>query len=215
MRLYYMPGSCALSCHIALEWAAADYEAVRLSHDDLRSDDFLAINPKAKVPALELENGTVVTEALAILSHIAHAHEGADGLLPPPGVPRARMLEALSELTGEFHPAFAPLHVPSRYTADEDGHDAVKAAARTRIRSHYDRWNERMDGRDWVLGDRSAVDPYLYVMCRWSGMVDAAIGDWPALARFVERVEGELGTGTALSAEELDPLHPNTSRNAA
>ena len=215
MQLYTMPGSCALACHIALVWAGADYEVVRLSHGDLRSDDFLAVNPKAKVPALTLADGSVITEALAILSHIAHAHEGADGLLPPPGVPRARMLEALSELTGEFHPAFAPLHVPGRYTDDGDGHDAVKAAARTRIRSHYDRWNERMDGRDWVLDARSAADPYLYVMCRWSGMVDAAIGDWPALARFVERVEGELGTGTALSAEELDPLHPNTSRNAA
>ena len=211
MRLHYMAGSCALSCHIALEWAGADYEAARLSHDELRSDAFLAINPKAKVPALELEDGAVVTEALAILFYIAHAHKEADGLLPPPGVPRARMLEALSELTGEFHPAFAPLHVPARYTDDEAEHDAVKAAARTRIRSHYDRWNERLAGRDWVLDTRSAVDPYLYVMCRWNGMIDAAIGDWPALARFTERVEAERGTGTALAAEEVDPLQPDAA----
>ena len=214
MRLYYMPGSCALSCHIALEWAGVDYEAVRLSHDDLHSDAFLAINPKAKVPALQLDDGTVVTEALAILSHIAHAHEGADGLLPAPGVPRAQMLEALSELTGEFHPAFAPLHVPGRYTDDEDGHDAVKAAARTRIRSHYDRWNERMAGRDWVLDGRSAVEPYLYVMCRWSGMVDASIGNWPNLADHARRVEGENGTRTALDAEKVDPISTPSARTA-
>ena len=203
-----MPGSCALSCHVALEWAGADYEAERLGHDDLGSDAFRAVNPKGKVPALRLDDGTVVTEALAILYHIAETHEAAD-LVPPPGAARASMLEALGELTGEFHPAFAPLHVPERFTDDPDGHEAVRRRARERVRGHYDRWAGRMDGRDWVLGERRTVaDPYLYAMCRWVSMIDAALSDWPPLARFATRVEGEDGTAAVLRAEGLDPLSP-------
>ena len=216
MKLFYMPGSCALSCHIALDWAGADYELERLSHDDLSSDAFLSVNPKAKVPALRLDDKTIVTEALAVLSHIAHEHASVDGMLPPAGVPRALMLEALSELTGEFHPAFFPLHVPSRYTEDEAGHDSVKAAARSRARHHYDRWNDRMADSDWVLSSgRSVVDPYLYVMCRWSGMIDAEIGEWEALARFADHMEAQRGTLEALRAEGLDPLLADRDADAA
>ena len=206
MRLYYMAGSCALSCHIALEWAGAQYDLERLSHDDLGSDAFRAVNPKGKVPALRLEDGTVVTEALAVLFHIAEAHPEA-ALLPRPGGRRAAMLEALGELTGEFHPAFAPLHVPERFTTDPDGHDAVQSKARARVRDHYDRWAGHMKDRDWVLSDaRSAADPYLYVMCRWAGMVEADLSDWQPLARFAARVEDMAGTRAALDAEGLDPI---------
>lgn len=210
-----MPGSCALSCHVALEWAGAEYEAVRLTSEETKEDAFLAINPKGKVPALKLDGGEVVTEALAILSHIAHAHPDTEGLLPPADVPRVLMLEALSELTGEFHPAFAPLHVPGRYTSDEAGHDAVKNAARTRIRGHYDRWNERIRDRNWVLETgRSAVDPYLYVMCRWAGMIEADLTNWPALSAFAARIEAQDRTRVALDAEGVDPIVPDASRAA-
>ena len=63
MKLYVMPGSCALACHIALEWADASYELEVLTHDALRSEQFLAVNPKAKVPALVLDKNDVITEA--------------------------------------------------------------------------------------------------------------------------------------------------------
>ena len=72
-----------------------------------------------------------------------------------------------------MHPAFAPLHVPERYAADEGAHGAVEAAARERVRGHYDRWNARLDGRDWTLGTgrgrRSLADAYLFAMGRWTG----------------------------------------------
>ena len=206
MKLYYMPGSCALSCHVALEWAGADYDAVRLSMEETKEEAYLSVNPKGKVPALALGDGTVVTEALAVLSHIAHENPNADGLLPPAGVPRALMLEALSELTGEFHPAFFPLHVPDRYTTDAAGFDAVKEAARGRLRGHYDRWNDRVTRQDWILSEgRSAADPYLYVMCRWAPMIDADIAEWRALASFAARMADDDGVRRALAAEGLDP----------
>jgi glutathione S-transferase len=205
LTLHYMPGSCALSCHIALEWAGADYDAARLAHDDLDDPAFRALNPKGKVPALRIGD-VVLTEAAAILIHIAHTFPGA-GLLPEPGLPRARLTEALSDLTGEVHPAFAPLHVPGRFVTDEGCHNAVKDGAEARVRSHYDRWDRLMEGRDWVLPTgRSVADPYLYVMCRWAGQIDADLADWAVLHAFAARMEGDDGLRRALDAENLDPI---------
>ncbi|MCK0167258.1 glutathione S-transferase N-terminal domain-containing protein [Jannaschia sp. S6380] len=205
MQIYYMPGSCALSCHIALEWAGADYETVRLTMGEVHGDDFLAVNPKGKVPALATSEGTL-TEAAAILLHIGQEYPDAN-LLPPAGLPRGLLAEALSELTGEFHPAFAPLHVPGRFVSDEGCHDAVRDAAETRVRDHYSRWDERMRGRDHVLeGGRSVADAYLYVMCRWTGQIDADLDGWPALRAFAAKLEKDEGVRTALTDEGLDPV---------
>lgn len=203
MRLHYTPGSCVLSCHIALEWAEADHAAVRWTQQEIHGPDYARINPKRKVPALEIEDD-VLTEAAAILVHIAEA--ARSDLMPPPGLPRGHMLEALSELTGEFHPAFAPLHVPDRYVADEDCHDGVREAAETRIRAHYDRWNVHMADRAYILGaEPSVADPYLYVMCRWAGAIGAVLGEaWPDLARFAARLEDWDATRDAVEAQGLD-----------
>lgn len=211
MRLYYTPGSCALSCHIALERAGVPYDVVELTQFEAHAEEYARINPKRKVPALQMGD-EVLTEAAAILVHVAEAHPRS-GLLPEAGLPRSRMIEALSELTGEFHPAFAPLHVPGRYAEDEAAHDALKRTSRSRIAGHYDRWAERMEDRAHVLGaEPCAADPYLYVMCRWSAMIDAPISDWPPLSRFAARIEGWDATRAALAAQGLEPLDPDPSR---
>ena len=201
-----MPGSCALSCHIALEWAGADYTIGVLDHDEVHGERFLAVNPKGKVPALKLEGGTIVTEAIAILALIAARHPDADlhGRTP---LEQARILEALSELTGEFHPAFAPLHVPGRYAADEGAHDSVQATARDRVREHFDHWNARMENREWIVGvgkgRRTIVDAYLLALTRWTGQIDAELDEWPNLARFAARLMDDPGVRAALTAEGL------------
>jgi glutathione S-transferase len=104
MKLYVLPGSCALACHIALEWADAAYELEVLTRDSLQSEQFLAVNPKAKVPALMLDANDVITEAPAVLLLIADLFPDA----PPASdlVRRAKLNETLSELTSEAHPAF-------------------------------------------------------------------------------------------------------------
>ncbi len=206
MQLYYMPGSCALSCHISLEWSGTPYEATRVSLEDTKSETFLSINPKGKVPALRIGDD-VLTEAAAILVHIGEENPEA-ALLPPPGLPRGRLLETLSELTGEFHPSFAPLFVPERFAAGDVCHDHVREAARRRVAAHYDRWNDRMQGRAHILdAGRSVADAYLYVMCRWSDRIDRAISEWPDLAAFSHSMEQNASVRAALSQEGLSPIN--------
>ena len=205
MKLYVLPGSCALACHIALEWAEAAYELEVLTHDALRSEQFLAVNPKAKVPALVLDGANVITEAQAVLLFIADLFP--DARLAPAGsdlVRRAKLNETLSELTSEAHPAFGPLFAPSRYAADPGCEEAVKRAAFARVDASFVRLNAALEGKDWLLGERTVADPYLYALSRWLKMTPKPVESYPAIARHFARMASDPYVRKALEAEGLD-----------
>ena len=205
MKLYVMPGSCALACHIALEWADAAYELEVLTRDALRSKQFLAVNPKAKVPALLLDEKDVITEAQAVLLFIADLFP--DACLAPPAsdlVPRAKLNETLSELTSEVHPAFGPLFAPSRYAAEPGCEEAVKRAACARVDACFVRLNAALEGKDWLLGERSVADPYLYALSRWLKMTPKPVESYPAIARHYGHMASDPYVCKALAAEGLD-----------
>jgi glutathione S-transferase len=204
MKLYVLPGSCALACHIALEWAGAEYELEVLTRDALRSERYASVNPKAKVPALALEGGEVITEAQAVLLLIADLYP--DSKLAPPAsdfVGRAKLNEVLSELTSEVHPAFGPLFVPSRYVVEPACEDAAKKAALARVDSCFLRLNEALDGQDWLLKERSIADPYLFALSRWLKMTPKPVDAYPAVARHFVRIAEEPAVRRAMAAEGL------------
>lgn len=204
MKLYTMPGSCALACHIALEWAEAEYEAVVLDREALTGDAYRAVNPNGQVPALVLDGGEVVTEALAVLLLIAELFPAAR-LAPPAADPpgRARLHEALSRLVSEAHPAFAPLFVPARHVAEPGCEDAVKRAALARVDARFAEFDAALAGREWLLGERSAADPYLYALTRWLRMTPKPVEAYPALARHHARMAADPAVRRALAAEGL------------
>ena len=205
MKLYVLPGSCALACHIALEWAEAAYELEVLTHEALRSEQFIAVNPKAKVPALVLDGEDVITEAQAVLLLIADLFP--DARLAPAAsdlVRRAKLNETLSELTSEVHPAFGPLFAPARYAAEPRCEEAVKRAAYARVDACFLRLNAALEGKDWLLGERSVADPYLYALSRWLKMTPKPVESYPAIARHFARMASDPYVRRALEAEGLD-----------
>ncbi len=107
MILYYAPGACSLADHIALIEAGLPYKLVSVGRDKRTDDgrDFRTINPKGYTPALELDDGTILTENLAVLTYIAHL---AGRLLPEDEIVRWRALEATSFMTTEIHGNFRP-----------------------------------------------------------------------------------------------------------
>ena len=204
MKLYVLPGSCALACHIALEWAAAEYELEVLTRDALRSERYASVNPKAKVPALVLDGGEVITEAQAVLLLSADLYP--DLRLAPPAsdlVGRAKLNEVLSELTSEVHPAFGPLFVPSRHVVEPACEDAVMMAALARVDSCFVRLNEALNGQDWLLKKCSVADPYLFAMSRWLKMTPKPVEAYPAVARHYARMMEDPGVRRAMAAEGL------------
>lgn len=103
MKLYYAPGTCALACWIAMEWAQLDYEVEKVK---LGSEEYLNINPLGMVPALQLDDGQIITQAGTILTFIAKQAPRAQ-LIPQDNLlAESRFNEIMDFLTGDFHPAF-------------------------------------------------------------------------------------------------------------
>ncbi len=160
MKLYFSPGACSLSGHIALHEAGLTFEHEKV---DLKAkktedgEDFLTINPKGYVPALTLDSGETITENVAILDWIAHQ----DGALKPAGaMGHTHLLQALAYISTEIHKGFKPFFAGG-------GEDEKAKAGETIVRRMT--WlADTMEG-DYLLGDTvSAADCYLFVMLLWA-----------------------------------------------
>lgn len=160
MKLYYSPGACSLSDHVALHEAGLsfDHEKVDLKTKQTESGrDFLAINPKGYVPALTLDSGETLSENVAILDWIAHQ----DGALKPQGaLGHTHLLEALAFISTEIHKAFKP------FFAGASDEDKEKAGQTILKRMGY--LADTMQGDYLFGGDLSAADCYLFVMLLWA-----------------------------------------------
>lgn len=191
MKLYYAPGTCALACWIALEWAGADYTVEKV---DPKSEAYRRINPLGMVPALDIGGPRAMTQADAILQYVAekypHRHLGVDG----DPEQRFAFVETMAFLTGDFHPAFWPFFSPQRYTLRED--EAALKDVREASHARIDRVLTHLDGliggAEHVYQDRRTVaDPYAFVMVRWSERLPRTWRDYANVARFMTVMQAD------------------------
>lgn len=191
MKLYFAPGTCAVACWIALEWANAEFEVVKA---DYSSEAFRRVNPLAMVPALGIGGDRAMTQSDAILTYIAERHPEAR-LGPDDGVQgRFEFSETMSFLTGDFHPAFWPYFTPVRFTTDKSSEalDNVRAASELRIdrvMGHLDRLIG--DGTHVYRERRTVADAYAYVMARWTAKLARSWKTYPNVARFFARMDAD------------------------
>jgi glutathione S-transferase len=204
-RLFYMPGACSLAAHIVVEEleAAAKIVPTLVPRGENRNADYLAVNPRGYVPALEISDG-VLTEAVAILVHLARTHP-QPALLPPAGsIAEARTLEWLAWLTNTVHVAYGALWRPERFTNDETARERIAAEAKERIAA-LDADIERKfeDGRLFAVGaDYTVADPYLLVFFRWANRIGLdASATCPAWTRWARRMEQRPAVARTLAAE--------------
>jgi len=183
-QLYYAPGACSLTAHAALVWLSAKGLARYTAHKlllpqgDQRKAEYLAINPRGKVPALMLADGTVLTETLAILRYLHATHPEA-ALLPGDVLAEARGWEWLSWLSSAVQShAFMLVFYPQRFVPDEAGQAALEAHGRTLLQQHWADLESRLPTEGFALGPRreshggndgfSLVDVHLTVFYRWA-----------------------------------------------
>ncbi|UWQ39622.1 glutathione transferase GstA (plasmid) [Leisingera aquaemixtae] len=201
MKLYYKPGACPLASHIALYETGRpfDIEAVDTAAGRTESGaDYRAINPKGYVPALGLDDGSILTEGAAVLQYIADSHPAA-GLAPAAGtLARARMQEQLNWIGTELHKAFGPLF-------REGTPEAGKDDARTAVAGKFDLIEAQLaDGREWLVENRfSVADAYLFVVSNWANFTGIGLARWPNLAAFVSRSAARPSAQAAIRAEGL------------
>ncbi len=202
MKLYTKPGACSTADHIALQWTGQPFEVKVMTAAEMKTPEYLAINPTGAVPAI-VDGDFVLTQNAAIMGYIAdsfpQAGLGGDGSAQQ----RAEAARWLSFVNSDVHPAFTPLFAPGKFIADESEFDAIKAAARKRLRGLFESANQRLQGRDWLAGFRSFADPYLYITLRWAGNVGVDLSGLDNLAAFRQRMEADPGVQAALKAEGL------------
>ncbi|NVK16629.1 MAG: glutathione transferase GstA [Rhodobacteraceae bacterium] len=201
MKLYYKPGACPLASHIALYETGRPFEIEAVDTAAGRTEsgaDYHAVNPKGYVPALGLDDGSILTEGAAVLQYIADNHPEA-GLAPAAGtLARARMQEQLNWIGTELHKAFGPLF-------REGTSEAGKDAARTAVAGKFDFIETQLaDGREWLIEDRfSVADAYLFVVSNWANFTGIDLARWPNLAAFVSRSASRPSAQAAMRAEGL------------
>lgn len=202
MKLYYAPGACSLASHIVAREAGID---IALEKVDTRTKrmaddrDFLAINPKGYVPALELADGEVLTEGAAILQYLADSKPNA-GLAPAHGtLARSRLHEALSYVSSELHKSYTPLFNPA--TPEE-----VREERKAYLVKRYSLLDQVLAGQPFLLGeDFSVADAYLFTVTQWAGYVSLDLSEFKALDAFQARVRSRPAVQAALQAEGLMP----------
>ncbi|SMX38292.1 glutathione transferase GstA [Octadecabacter ascidiaceicola] len=201
MKLFYKAGACSLASHIALIETGIPFEIEAV--DDTagltaKGSDYTTINPKGYVPALQFDDGEVLTEGPAILQFLADAHPNA-GLIPPVGtMDRARVIEQLVFVSSELHKAFSALF--------RDGASETETAqARAAVKQKFNVVEEFLsDGRQTLVnGQFTVADAYLFVVANWANFKDIDLQNWPHLAGFVTRVSERPAVQQALRAEGL------------
>jgi len=200
MKLYYSPGACSLSPHIVAREAGVPVELVKV---DLRARklgdgaDYTRINGKGYVPALALDDGTVLTEGPAIVQYLADRRPEA-GLAPANGtLERYRLQEWLNFLTSEIHKSFSPLFNPAAA-------DGWKQPARENIARRFDWIAERLGPNAYLTGERFTVaDAYLFTLLNWCQWTGVDLARWPALQDYHARIAARPKVQEALRAEGL------------
>jgi glutathione S-transferase len=203
MKLFYAPGSCAIASHIALEESGLAYSTQRLDfrRNEQRSPEYLAVNPKGRVPALVTDRG-VITETPAILAFIAQSQPSAN--LAPLDDPFqfAEMQAFNSYLCSTVHVAHAHRFRGSRWADDPVAIEAMKKKVPQNMADCFQLIEEGMLRGPWVLGDRySVADIYLYVLSTWLEGDGVDIRQFQRVAEFHDRMAARP------SVQKVEALH--------
>ena len=200
MKLYYAPGACSLSPHIALLEAGLPYDLVKV---DLRAkklengDDYLKINPKGQVPALALDSGELITEGPVIVQMIADKVPAKNLAPARDSTERYKLQEWLTYINGELHKNIGPLFNPALS-------DEAKGVFKDRAMGKFKYLDGQLAGRDYLMGKQFTVaDGYLFVMLRWAESMKFDLSGLNKLMTYKDRIAARPKVDEALVKEGL------------
>lgn len=200
MKLYYFPGACSLSPHIVSLEAGVPVTMVKIDSKTKKTEsgaDYLQVNSKGAVPALQLDDGRVLTEGPAIVQYLADL-KPESGLAPRAGTfERYQLMEILNYITSEIHKSFSPLFNPASSAE-------VKETFAANLGKKFDWLSGFLGKKPFLLGNTFTVaDAYLFTVLNWTGHVKIDLNKWPVLADYQSRIAKRPKVIEAMKAEGL------------
>ncbi|AXF75937.1 glutathione transferase GstA [Erwinia tracheiphila] len=200
MKLYYKPGACSLSPHIVLRETGIDFTLIKVDLQNKKTEqeeDFLLVNPKGQVPTLQFDDGSILTEGVAIVQYLADCKPDRQ-LLAPVGSPaRYHTIEWLNFIATELHKGFAPLFRP-------DTPEELKAGLRNQLAQKFSWVEDQLQDKQWLTGSHFTVaDAYLFTVLRWAAVVGLDLSAHTSLNTWSDRVAERPAVSEALKAEGI------------
>ncbi len=205
IKLFYSPGACSLAPHIVLEELGIAFEPVLVSlkDGDHKKSDFLRVNPRARVPALNVD-GKVLTETVAILTYLGGGY-AERGLWPKDTWRQAEALSLMSWLASSVQVAVADIFRTARYSTDESAHASIMATSRTTLERYFAEIDRLLTGKTFAMGGQYTVcDPYLLVFYRWGNRIGIPMKEkYPVWTKHALRVASRPTVKRVLEVEGI------------
>ncbi len=199
MKLYYAPAACSLSPHIVLREAGLDFELEKVdlgTHKTASGADYYTVNPKGYVPALQMDDGHLLTEVAAVVQYVADRKPDSHLAAPAGTMGRYRQIEWLNFISSEVHKVLGALFKP---TTPEQ-----RQAVLDKLAGRFDYVSKALDHKEYVFGHIfTVVDAYLFTILNWHRFLKVDLGKWPALLGYQQRVAARPAVQKALEAEGL------------
>ena len=189
LTLYFCPGACSLASHIGLEEAGATYEVkpILLAKGQQRTDAYLKINPRGKVPALDVD-GKILVENTAIITYLARRFPEKK-LLPADPFAEARCIATMCWFSSVVHPSYQRAHRPERFAEGEAAQAAVRENGRKTFWANCQEIDSMLQANEWTMGgDYTLVDPYALVFYGWGTRSGFPMNELKAYTAFHERI---------------------------
>jgi glutathione S-transferase len=204
MKLYYAPGACSIGIHLLLEEIGKPYELQRLNFQEQEQykEPFVSINPKSKVPTLQRDDGSVLTEFPAIAMYLARSNPDK-GLLPADADGEARALEALDYVVSTMHmQGFGRIFRPGNFAFSEADHDKVKARGREIFEKGLALMDKALQGKEYLTGKFSIADCALFYVTFWAA-ARLKLDLPPNVAAFWKRMQARPAVQRTMQQEGL------------
>jgi glutathione S-transferase len=203
MTLFFSPGACSLASHIGLEEIGAPYELkpILLAKGQQRTDEYLKINPRGKVPAFTVD-GKILVENTAILTYLSRRFPEKK-LLPSDPAEEARCIGTMCWFSSIVHPSYQRYHRPERFADGEAAQAAVKENGKKAFWANLQEIDSMIQGNDWIMGRAfTGVDGYALVFYGWASRSGYPVKDLTAYSAWQERMMNRPAVRKSVESEQ-------------
>jgi glutathione S-transferase len=206
MKLYFSGGSCAMSCHIALEEAGLNYTPVQIDWEkpSAEMEEMKKLNPLGVVPVLVSDQGKTITQNVAILEYLADAKPTSHLLAGVGTIERAETMQWVSFVGADLHKAFVPLFMGDAITENDAGRKDVRAWAEKSLHNYLSHVDKSVAGKDYICGKQFTIaDCYLFTVVNWCQWVKVSTAEYKNLTSYMARVGERPSVQKVLKMEGL------------